>query len=671
MKKSIIYFYFLIMIFVFGCKDSTQVINPVEKITNIEQLNVSSSFSYETVTEKTINIKTGISERTIPVTIYLGNPESGGKKIATYAVKNGEITAKLSVPAGYDTLYGVTNYIGLPNAVQIFGNSDILNIDYTDLKIVQSITKESKILHKTNLKYKSLGAWDNQGVPDYLVKPGDYIDQFLLDKLNTSLPERSNILNHHPEYLSNSAQTNLILEDSSEVYVTFVHEGAGYRNVFGFYTYPLGTTPKNISDIEKTMTIVFPNTSYLGSGGGLYSGDKVKIGNFSKNTVIGWFLLSDGFTQPGITDGKWRLFSDKQLNPEKNIELRQHVVALNDVGNERIILGFEDINRESQGCDNDFNDALFYVTANPFTSVNTNNIQILDIPKNMDYDGDGVANNLDEFPYDPVRAFTNHFPAEGVNGTLAFEDLWPSRGDYDFNDLVVQYHYTIITSGDNKAIEMDALFIITAIGAGFKNGFGISLDLDQSDIKSVTGSNLFNNVVSLRGNGTEAGNQNAVIIVFDDAHRAMKAGGNFVNTTLEGIYQSPVSIEMKIVFNKPVFMNEIGRMPLNPFIFINQDRSKEIHLPNSKPTLLADKNIFRTFDDDTDFSSNRFYMTKKNLPWALHIPEEFEYPLEKISVLSAYPNFGAWAESNGINHPHWYKNLPGNTVLENIFRKWK
>lgn len=669
MKKTIIYFFLLFIISFMGCKETILVTDSEEKIKSIEQLNISSSFSYETVTEKTINIKTGINERTIPVTIYLGHPENNGKKIATYAVKNGEITAKLSIPAGYDTLYGVTNYIGLQNVVQIYSLSDFINVDYTDLKTIIPNSNESKVLNKTNLKYKTLGGWNNLGVPDYLVKPGDYIDQFLLDKLNTSLPEKSHINNHHPEYLNSNSQTNLILTDSSEVYITFVHEGAGYKNVFGFYTYPLGTIPQSISDIEKTMTIVFPNTSYNGSGGGLYSGDKVKIGNFSKNTVVGWFLLSDGYTQQGISDGKWRLFSDKHLNPEKNSELKQHVVALNDVGNDRIILGFEDINREVHGCDNDFNDALFYVTANPFTSINTNDIQLLDIPVNMDFDGDGVANDLDEFPYDPTKAFTNHFPAEGVNGTLAFEDLWPSRGDYDFNDLVVQYHYTIITSGDNKAIEIDALFIIKAIGAGFKNGFGISLELDQSNIQSVTGSRLFNNLVSTRANGTEAGNPNAVIIVFDDAHRAMKAGGNYVNTTLDGIYQQPVSIEMKIVFNNPVFMNELGKMPLNPFIFIDKDRSREVHLPGSKPTSLADNNFFLTYDDDSNLSINRFYMTKNNLPWALHIPEEFEYPLEKISVLSAYPNFGNWAESNGLNNPHWYKNLPGNKVLYNIFRK--
>jgi hypothetical protein len=34
-------------------------------------------------------------------------------------------------------------------------------------------------------------------------------------------------------------------------------------------------------------------------------------------------------------------------------------------------------------------------------------------------------------------------------GTLAFEDLWPSTGDYDFNDLVVDYDFKIIKTIKN------------------------------------------------------------------------------------------------------------------------------------------------------------------------------------------------------------------------------
>ncbi|NQX93232.1 MAG: fibronectin type III domain-containing protein, partial [Flavobacteriales bacterium] len=40
-----------------------------------------------------------------------------------------------------------------------------------------------------------------------------------------------------------------------------------------------------------------------------------------------------------------------------------------------VLIGFEDINREWGGCDNDFNDAIFYTTASPNTAIETENFQ--------------------------------------------------------------------------------------------------------------------------------------------------------------------------------------------------------------------------------------------------------------------------------------------------------
>ncbi len=65
-----------------------------------------------------------------------------------------------------------------------------------------------------------------------------------------------------------------------------------------------------------------------------------------------------------------------------------------------------------------------------------------------------------ENPYDII----NHFPASGY-GTPAFEDLWPSKGDYDFNDLVLDYHFEIITNTNNKVDRVKGTFIIKAFGA--------------------------------------------------------------------------------------------------------------------------------------------------------------------------------------------------------------
>ncbi|UOB19067.1 DUF4114 domain-containing protein [Abyssalbus ytuae] len=218
--------------------------------------------------------------------------------------------------------------------------------------------------------YNFLGPYDLQGTPLYM-ELDDVIDQATMDLVHNSLPESYPVPEYNPHYLSSGYDTDIKLLQSSSVYVTFLEEGAGYKNVLGFYTYDLNTGPFTKPKPED-ITIVFPNVSRLGSGGGLIEGNKVKIGDFPANTGIGWVLLANGWNG-SVTPGLWQLFSNPDFNPESNPDLRQHNVLLKDNENERIILGFEDIRRDYGSCDNDFNDAVFYVTADTYSDINLNN----------------------------------------------------------------------------------------------------------------------------------------------------------------------------------------------------------------------------------------------------------------------------------------------------------
>lgn len=62
-------------------------------------------------------------------------------------------------------------------------------------------------------------------------------------------------------------------------------------------------------------------------------------------------------------------------------------------------------------------------------------------PVQTDADNDGVPDALDAYPTDGERAFNSFYPNEVDFATYAFEDLWPAYGDYDFNDLVVNFNY--------------------------------------------------------------------------------------------------------------------------------------------------------------------------------------------------------------------------------------
>ncbi len=220
-------------------------------------------------------------------------------------------------------------------------------------------------------RYNYLGDFSADGTPLYLDER-DTISQETLDMINNALPEGYPVPEYNPHYISSGYDTDVILEEQADIWVTFVGEGAGYKNTLGFYTYDKDA-PSATAPTPEDITIVFPNVSAAGSGGSLQVGDKVKIGTFPANTGIGWVLLANAWSDGCVGTGHWQVHSNPDYNPESNASLRYHNVLLSDPDNERIILGFEDIRRDYASCDQDFNDALFYITANPYDAMVTTN----------------------------------------------------------------------------------------------------------------------------------------------------------------------------------------------------------------------------------------------------------------------------------------------------------
>jgi len=253
---------------------------------------------------------------------------------------------------------------------------------------------------------------------------------------------------------------------------------------------------------------------------------------------------------------------------------------------------------------------------------------------------------------------------DSYSGTFAVEDLWPGKGDYDINDLVIEYDFDVQKNNLERVNRIIATFTIRAFGADLHNGFGFELpNVNPSDIVSVTGYDIQNTTsYSLAANGVENAQSNAVFILYDDAYRMMQHPGQGigVNTDKPAPYVTPVTMVMEIEFvPNAVTYSELNIGTFNPFIVVNQNRDMEVHLPNYKPTDLADPSFFGTADDNTDPGANRYYKTHDNLFWAINIPERFDYPVEKQVILGAYLHFAEWAQSDGTLYQDWYQDKPG------------
>ncbi|WP_109832867.1 LruC domain-containing protein [Reichenbachiella versicolor] len=285
-----------------------------------------------------------------------------------------------------------------------------------------------------------------------------------------------------------------------------------------------------------------------------------------------------------------------------------------------------------------------------------------------DSDGDGIINILDDFPDDPEVAFETYTPSELGNGTIAFEDLWPYQGDYDFNDLVIGYRFVMVQNAENRVVRMRMEFSLKAIGASIHSGFGLGLDIDKNKIESVQGYSDFGQLISRDAKGLESNQSKAVLVVFNDAYDYFQGvGENFINTNKAEPVFDPVDFEVSIEFTEPVSIEELGNVPFDPFIFSSYDRGVEVHLANKPPTDLANTNTLGTEDDASNPSTGKYYVNENNLPWGIHVIHTFRYPIEKKRISQAYNRFIDWGMSEGSLYSDWYGDNSGYRNMSNIY----
>lgn len=650
MKTLAKYISITLLIFLVGCVSEEDLDQPTANEENLvtegpmKGLNVTDDFNYATTQQVGVSLTVPQFLEHAVFQIYSKTGQGELQELGKATFDNASFYRELTLPAAADSLIITSVYVGLTKEVRLAINIDQLHVDYRDFYVNTSAEERpaqstpdqgTNPYDRLTTTFSYLGAFDNQGVPTTMETP-DVIDALLLDDINNSLPEAAGgIPNTHPEFLAGK-ETEIVLTQDADVWVTFVAEGAGHKNALGFYSYPLGNPPASESDIAD-HTIVFSNASMVNSGGGLVPGDKVHLGFFQANTVISWFLVANGWNGNGVKSYAQKFYADPNLNPENTPSLKDHMVLLHDQARDLNIFGFEDLHREDGYSDEDFNDAIFYVTSNPVTAISTSNVAVLDAAN--DSDGDGINDALDEFPYDVNLAFNNFYPSNQNSGTLVFEDLWPSTGDYDFNDLVLNYDFNLIANGNNLISRIEADFSINHIGASFENGLAFVLPINPSNIATISGQALNGGYEQVHTNGTELGTEANETVVYVCGNVSAKLGE---------------TISLVIDFATPQDVADLGIVPFNSFLIVNGDRGREVHLPDLSPTSKATD--LGTIDDYSDANNDRYYKTKKNLPWALNVFDNFVPPSEQTSIISAYPKFKNWANSGGTIELEWYNN---------------
>ncbi len=501
------------------------------------------------------------------------------------------------------------------------------------------------------------------------------------------LPEGLDIRNNtRGVTLNGDDASNIVLDPTkeSEVFVTFVSEGAGYLNSVGYFLYEADNPPTSRSQVTNEK-IIFANASMDSPLSRLTSTNQytVNLGRIAPltsfgqpvKTGIGFFIASNGFKstgrsgKPGVNESQnpdWVFYTLKALNPEPHDsrQLDIHTVllakdrdAVSDV--QQMVIGFEDIKRD-YGGDHDFNDVILAVTVTPKAAItNLTKIPTLALQSDPDTDGDTVKDSLDEFPEDPGKAFSRYYPDQNSFGTLAYEDNWPVLGDFDMNDIVVRYKTREVMNAQRKVVGLEIDYKLVAHGGLIKNGFAVQLPgIASSTVASA--SLTTTNSAGVIGNPVattpEADAKGAVFKIFDDADAhfsSVPSGCSYYNTEANCDVTGS-QFHLSIAFNTAMNLSQFSP-PYNPFIFRTDVSPRhEVHLPGQQPTSSVNTALFKTGVDNTTVGSTSTYMTAGKLPWAMDIPIEWMYPKEAIDLLNPYPNLNGWATSGGTSNKDWY-----------------
>ncbi|MGF1717126.1 LruC domain-containing protein [Photobacterium chitinilyticum] len=266
-----------------------------------------------------------------------------------------------------------------------------------------------------------------------------------------------------------------------------------------------------------------------------------------------------------------------------------------------------------------------------------------------------VLNPIDSWVY---------FPSSVEYYIAAYEDNYPAKSDYDFNDLVVGYRVGLGMTADKVSSLLIYGYII-ARGSGFTHDWYLHIGLP--DEASGTGMvNLFQAGSSVQESGypksiSQSGSFDQRLL--QGTKSLMQVPGlEFANTEAEVSLIQGQKFSVSFDFDTPLNLADIALPPYDPYLHVT-NTGYEIHLPEYASRLGSSVN---NAEGVGGFKNEQGY------PFVVIIPEDWEPPLEHVDLGEAYSTFLGYVSSSGAQNESWYT-VPSATKIKGIgkaFWKW-
>jgi hypothetical protein len=206
------------------------------------------------------------------------------------------------------------------------------------------------------------------------------------------------------------------------------------------------------------------------------------------------------------------------------------------------------------------------------------------------------------------------WPKGGNYYFALYEDLYPSEGDYDFNDIIIKS----ILGFEKKGSEITGYVKSELVNKG--GSLPVEIALMFYEVSGNKYTRIPNENIEVNGEQLQKGG-NPWSIPYEKLGKSWQIDFKFTNK----------SANIWIAYH---------------IVTVRSEKRIEILTGGFAPTNVTEP--FETPQWD--------FLTKKGLPWGLEIEaKEFAIPNEKVLFLDAYPLFKDWAESGGVKNKKWFE----------------
>lgn len=286
--------------------------------------------------------------------------------------ENGRYDITRVLPGGVKEVYVTSDCIGVPALLHGTINSGTVTPTEVDLT---TLIEESENAEARGVDFPVLylGDWNYWGRPDYVdMNKSCEISREELKSITSAMPEWKSV---NKEFCT---AKGIHVEKEAEVWISLLSAKSLFDNALGYYCYRDGMSKDDVAEV-----IALPRTnmsSLLKTG--LKYGEYVKLkyydserkewkDKFPAGANIGWVLHRSGYHAftGAVGKGTFQFYSNSAWNPE---ESKKDHTAIFQTSEGNLVVGFEDMYNEGfLGGDNDCNDIVFHVSAEPADAIST------------------------------------------------------------------------------------------------------------------------------------------------------------------------------------------------------------------------------------------------------------------------------------------------------------